>query len=185
VKAALEEQGLKPVLDAERGWDHGVFIPMLLVNPAANVPIVQVSVLESEDPEEHLRMGAALSKLRQDNIAIVGSGFASLHNFQAYHELRSGSPAKIKSWTDRVDQWNRALTEAVGAESREERWRRLKGWRELPHADDMHPPRRGEHFLPLVVCAGAALEGERAGVYEDEFMGAGIKTYYWGAETVA
>ncbi|KAL7791855.1 Extradiol ring-cleavage dioxygenase, class III enzyme, subunit B [Trichoderma ceciliae] len=185
VKLVLEEQGLEPVLDGKRGWDHGVFIPMLLANPEANVPIVQVSVLESEDPDEHLRMGAALSKLRRNNIAVIGSGFASVHNFQVYHELRSGSPAKVKQWTDKVSQWNGALTEAVGAESKEERWRRVAGWRELPHANEMHPPRRGEHFMPLIVCAGAALEGEKASVYEDKYMGSGINTYYWGAETVA
>lgn len=70
VKAALEEQGLTASLDPKRGWDHGVFIPMMLVAPKAEVPIVQMSVLESEDPETHLRMGAALARLRESNIAI-------------------------------------------------------------------------------------------------------------------
>ncbi|KAK5994616.1 4,5-DOPA dioxygenase extradiol [Cladobotryum mycophilum] len=185
VSAAFEEQGLKPVLDGKRGWDHGVFIPMLLVNPAADVPIVQVSVLESEDPEKHLRMGAALSKLRGQNIAIIGSGFASLHNFRAFREVRAGGPDQIQLWRDKVDEWNAALTGAVGAEVKEERWSKVRAWRELPHAYDMHPRGGGEHFMPLVVCAGAALDGEKVEKYRDEYAGTNILTYYWGAETVA
>ncbi|KFG82793.1 hypothetical protein MANI_110786, partial [Metarhizium anisopliae] len=90
IKSLLDAHGLRARLDPSRGWDHGVFIPMLLVNPAADVPIVQVSVLESEDPEHHLRIGAALARLRARNIAIIGSGFASLHNFAAMRGLRFG-----------------------------------------------------------------------------------------------
>jgi aromatic ring-opening dioxygenase catalytic subunit (LigB family) len=184
IKSVFEDQGLGGSLDPKRGWDHGVFIPMLLINPAANVPIVQVSVLESEDPERHLRMGVALSKLREKNIAIVGSGFASFHNLMEMRSLRSDGAA-ARELKAASDEWNRALTSAATAAKRDDRWNGLKAWRHLPHANRMHPPHGGEHFMPLIVCAGAAGDGEEARVYKDQFLGIDIFTYYWGAEQVA
>ncbi|KZZ90834.1 Extradiol ring-cleavage dioxygenase, class III enzyme, subunit B [Moelleriella libera RCEF 2490] len=181
IKASFQEQGLTADLDPSRGWDHGVFVPMTLVNPAADIPIVQMSVLASEDAEQHLRMGQALARLREKNIAIVGSGFASLHNFAEMRPLLSGGDAKhIRAFKGVSDEWNRALTRATTTPGKEDRWNALKGWRALPHADRMHPPRAGEHFMPLIVCAGAASDGEEAGTYKDVFSGVDIYTYYWG-----
>ncbi|EXU96328.1 aromatic ring-opening dioxygenase, LigB subunit [Metarhizium robertsii] len=184
IKSLLDAHGLRARLDPSRGWDHGVFIPMLLVNPAADVPIVQVSVLESEDPEHHLRIGAALARLRHRNIAIIGSGFASLHNFAAMRGLRFGGTAFVRDFKALSDEWNAALTAAATAEASDDRWTALRAWRTLPHANQMHPPRAGEHFMPLLVCAGAAGDGEKAGVYKDVYSGVDILTYYWGAPQV-
>lgn len=185
IKAAFEAAGLKPEEDAERGWDHGVFVPMLLVNPKADIPIVQISVLQSEDPEKHLRMGAALAHLRESNIAIVGSGFASFHNLRTMMPMLRGGGAAQSAFKAKSDQWNNALTAAVVSKDSKTRWDGLKGWRALPHADEMHPPAGGEHFMPLIVCAGAASEGEEAKTYKDKFVGVDIFTYYWGAGEVA
>ncbi|KID74997.1 Extradiol ring-cleavage dioxygenase [Metarhizium brunneum] len=184
IKSLLDAHGLRARLDPNRGWDHGVFIPMLLVNPAADVPIVQVSVLESEDPEHHLRIGAALARLRHRNIAIIGSGFASLHNFAAMRGLRFAGRAFVRDFKALSDEWNAALTAAATAEATDDRWAALRAWRTLPHANQMHPPRAGEHFMPLLVCAGAAGDGEKAGVYKDVYSGVDILTYYWGAPQV-
>lgn len=181
VKAALTAEGLKPEMDPQRGWDHGVFVPMLLVNPKADVPIVQMSVLSSEDPEKHLRMGAALAHLRESNIAIVGSGFASFHNLRTMMPMLRGGGAAQSTFKAKSDEWNTKLTQAVTATDKKTRWDGLKGWRELPHAYEMHPPNGGEHFMPLIVCAGAANEGEQAKNYIDKFVGVDIFTYYWGA----
>ncbi|KHN97552.1 Extradiol ring-cleavage dioxygenase, class III enzyme, subunit B [Metarhizium album ARSEF 1941] len=184
IKSLLDAEGLAGKLDPKRGWDHGVFIPMLLINPAADVPIVQVSVLESEDPERHLRMGAALARLREKNIAIIGSGFASLHNLMEMRNLTTRGPGFAREFKALSDEWNDALTGAATKEGRDERWSGLKAWRTMPHVDRMHPPRAGEHFMPLLVCAGAAGDGEKARLYKDAFMGVDIFTYYWGAEEV-
>ncbi|KAI1060782.1 hypothetical protein LB506_007343 [Fusarium annulatum] len=165
---ALRGEGLTPELDDERGWDHGVFIPLLLVNPKADIPVVQVSVLESEDPEEHLRMGAALRKLRAHNIAVVGSGFASFHNIRAMMMLGSSGPEQQAQFRTLSDEWNNTLTEAALKKDTDERWKALKGWRKFPYADMMHPPNGGEHFMPLLVCAGAAREGEETRKYNDD-----------------
>lgn len=181
VKAALDAAGLKPELDTKRGWDHGVFVPMLLVNPKADIPIIQISVLQSEDPERHLQMGAALARMRESNIAILGSGFASFHNLRTMMPLVRGAGGAQKGFLKNAVEWNDALTAAVIPKETDKRWAGLKGWRSLPHADDMHPPRGGEHFMPLLVCAGAANEGEEGKYYKDDFVGVDIYTYYWGA----
>ncbi|KAJ4158240.1 uncharacterized protein LMH87_008773 [Akanthomyces muscarius] len=190
VAAAMTAQGLAPTLDSTRGWDHGVFVPLKLAIPDADIPVVQVSVLESEDPAQHLRMGRALAALRDDNVAIVGSGFASFHNLGIMQSLRGFSGNSLdKGWLAfkaKTDEWNGALTEAVTAANGTEREAKVARWREFPHADMMHPPRGGEHFMPLIVCAGAAREDDGAAkTYKDEYMGVDIFTYYWGAPAVA
>lgn len=189
VAAAMTAEGLTPKLDATRGWDHGVFVPLKLAVPAADVPVVQVSVLASEDPAQHLRMGRALAALRDDNIAIVGSGFASFHNIGIMQSLRGFRGNSLdKSWLAfkaKTDEWNGALTEAVTTANATARGDKVARWRDFPHADMMHPPSGGEHFMPLIVCAGAAREDDGAGkTYKDEYMGVDIFTYYWGAPAV-
>ncbi|KAM0561529.1 hypothetical protein ACHAPJ_003412 [Fusarium lateritium] len=182
---ALKAEGLTPQLDPERGWDHGVFIPLLLVNPKADIPVVQVSVLDSEDPDEHLRMGKALGKLRANNVAIVGSGFASFHNIRAMMALGSAGPEQQAQFRTLSDEWSQALSDATLKKDTDERWKALKGWRKFPYADMMHPPRGGEHFMPLLVCAGAAGDGEETKKYSDEYVGVEISTFYWGSEEVS
>lgn len=181
VKAAMEKEGLEPVLDAKRNWDHGVFVPMTLINPKADIPIVQVSVLKSEDPAQHFAMGRALQKLRDENIAVIGSGFASFHNLAKMGELMMGRQlgGAVSPFKKRSDEWNDALTGAVSGESTSDRVAALKEWRKFPHADEMHPKYGGEHFLPLLVCSAAGGD-EKAGFYKDEFIGIDVFTYYWG-----
>lgn len=182
--SAISAEGLTPILDDKRGWDHGVFVPLTLAAPKADIPIVQVSVLESEDPDAHLRLGKALATLREDNVAIVGSGFASFHNLGIMQRLMRSDMAQQRAFRETSDAWNKALTDAVATEKVDARWDALRKWRDLPNADTMHPPRGGEHFMPLLVCAGAAGK-EQAKMYKDDFLGTDIFTYYWGAEQVA
>ncbi|EOD45480.1 Extradiol ring-cleavage dioxygenase class III enzyme subunit B [Neofusicoccum parvum] len=174
VAEALKAEGLKPEFDEDRGWDHGVFVPMLLINPKADVPIVQMSVLRSENPADHYRMGRALSKLRDSNVAILGSGFPSIHNLRAMFSGMTHDP----SFKSRNSAWSRAVNEAVKEEKVEERQKKLEEWRKFPGAYDMHPRGGAEHFLPLIVCAGAAGEGQGK-TYSDKFMGLDMYSYYW------
>lgn len=189
VAAAMKAQGLSPVLDDTRPWDHGVYVPLKIAIPEADMPIVQVSVLESEDPAEHYKMGRALATLREQNVAIIGSGFASIHNLGVMGALRgNGGGALSQAFLEfkgKMDEWHAALTSAVGEEDGEKRGEAIGRWRDMPHADVMHPPRGGEHFMPLIVCAGAAGEADgRAKMYVDEFLDLDIYTYYWGAPEV-
>jgi aromatic ring-opening dioxygenase catalytic subunit (LigB family) len=147
---------------------------MLLINPDADIPIVQVSVLSSEDPAAHISMGRALSKLRDSNVAIIGSGFASFHNLRLLFSGALGtSEFKAKN-----DAWSEAVTESVCTKELKERGKKFDGWRKWPASFEMHPDRGGEHFLPLVVSAGAGGD-EVAEYYKDSFQGLDMYSYYW------
>lgn len=151
-----------------------MFIPMMLIHPEATVPIVQISVLGSENPQAHFRLGRALSTLRSRNIAIIGSGFASFHNLRT---LFSGT-TRIPSFQALNREWSGAVTNAVQTEGLDERAKKFEEWRKWPGAFEMHPRGGAEHFMPLIVCSGAG--GPEAGkAFKDEFMGLDIWSYYW------
>ncbi len=170
----FDQAGLKPAIDTERGWDHGVFIPFMLINPSADVPLIQVSVLpaHAESPATLYAMGRALAQLRDSNIAIVGSGLATVHNMRL---LQSGPDAKTKG---QIDAFSKALSNAVLIKDVDERGRALENWRAFPAADLAHLPRRAEHLFPLLVSAGAGGEGE-AKMWTDEAFGNDLVSYYW------
>ena len=175
VAELFREEGLDPALDAERGWDHGVFVPLLLVRPQADIPIVQVSVLHNEDPAQHFAMGRALEKLRSEqNVAIVGSGFASFHNLRLMFSGATRQPTMKAS----VSEWNSKIGSAVSVADAQERDAEFRNWRSWPAAYVTHPRGGAEHFLPLIVCAGAA--GNEAGKsYSDDYLGIDIVSFYW------
>lgn len=174
VASAMKSEGLEPQLDSERGWDHGVFIPMILIHPPADIPVVQVSVLDRESPQSHLAMGKALGSLRDDNIAIVASGFATMHNIRLLFSGVTSTP----EFRALNHDWSRAVTAAVEESNPESRQKALENWRSFPSAYKMHPPGGAEHFLPLLVAAGAA-GSQKAKHYEDDFMGVDMYSYYW------
>jgi aromatic ring-opening dioxygenase catalytic subunit (LigB family) len=94
ISELLTAAGIKCTYDHARGFDHGVFIPLKVTFPKADVPIVQVSLLASMDPAEHIRLGQALAPLRDEGILIIGSGM-SYHNIA----FRAGrGPAPAGSW---------------------------------------------------------------------------------------
>ena len=75
--------GITVAVDPERGFDHGAFIPLLLMFPEADVPALQLSLLHGLDPQSHIALGTALGDLRAENILVLGSGF-SFHNMAAF-----------------------------------------------------------------------------------------------------
>lgn len=150
---------------------------MLLVNPKADIPIIQLSVLNSEDPATHLKMGAALSNLRNSNIAIIGSGFSSFHNLRLLFSGVTDDPV----FRTRNEAWNTAVKEAIEEEDVEKRGEKLGEWRKFANAYEMHPRGGAEHFLPLVVCAGAGGVG-KAKSYMDKFVGLDMYSFYWDEE---
>lgn len=144
----LEEQGIHARADAKRGYDHGTFVPLMLMYPAADIPVVQLSLVNSLKPEIQISLGKAIASLREQGVLIVGSGM-SFHNMQAFF---SGNP-HVKGRSELFDAWlsdtltNPALNNA-------ERESRLAHWQAAPEARFCHP--REEHLLPLHVCFGAA-----------------------------
>ncbi len=169
VRELLAAAGIASEEEHERGLDHGVFVPFKLIFPEADVPIVQLSLLHSLDPAQHLALGRALMPLRDEGVLIVGSG-------NSYHNLREFfSPSKdAGALSARFDAWLGAAVEAAPAE----RERLLTDWHEAPGALAAHP--RSEHLLPLMVVAGAAGGDRGRVVYREEMFGKMFSGYQFG-----
>lgn len=171
-----KEGGLEPILDERRGWDHGVFVPMILIHPKADIPIVQMSLLPtSAGPAKHFAMGRALSVLRDRNIAILGSGFATFHNLRV---MFSSGMLQSSEFKKKNRHWSDSVTEAVLEEDVVVRGKKLENYRDWDKESLMHPRGGEEHFWPLVVCAGAA-GNEKAKTWKDAFSGLEMVGYYW------
>jgi len=166
--ALLADAGFRARLDAERGYDHGAFVPLAVMYPEANVPVFQLSLLSSLDPETHLRIGAALAPLRDDGVLIVGSGMS-------YHNLRRLGPDGAAP-SRQFDDW---LYDALAA-APDERRRRLLRWHDAPAARVAHP--REEHLLPLHVAVGAAGADPGSCIYrEHDLLGTlTVSSYRFG-----
>ena len=140
IKTLLEQAGIDAQLDDQRHFDHGVFIPLKLIYPEANIPVVSMSILESLSPSEHLAIGHALSPLRKERVLIIGSGSA-VHGFQL----------SVSQSDAFMDHLTRTLTQT----DVDEREQVLLNWEKtLPYARLNHP--REEHLIPLHVVVGAA-----------------------------
>ncbi len=168
VQALLERAGFAARLDAERGYDHGTFVPLSVMYPQADVPVIQLSLHASLDPAAHLLIGAALAPLRDEGVLILGSGMS-------YHNLRLMGPGAATP-SRLFDAW---LDETLAAPP-SERCRRLVRWLEAPAARVAHP--REEHLLPLHVAAGAAGVDAASLIYhEDDFLGTmAVSSYRFG-----
>ena len=170
VRHLLEGAGFRTAADADRGYDHGTFIPLLAAYPEADVPVVQLSLQADLDPAAHLAMGRALAPLRDQGVYILGSG-NSFHNLRALFRERN---AENVAHSHRFDAW---LEEAV-ALPEAERDARLASWAKAPSAQPSHP--REEHLIPLMVAAGAA--GEDAGrvAWRGDMAGFRISAHHFG-----
>lgn len=167
VRDLLQAAGFATSADAERGFDHGVFVPFKLVLPDADVPVVELSLRADLDAEAHLRAGRALAPLRDEGVLIVGTGM-SFHNMRLFGP---GAAAPSKTF----DQW---LSATVGAADAPARNRQLAAWADAPAARASHP--REEHLLPLMIAAGAAGDDLGAKVFEDHVLGATVSAFRFG-----
>jgi 4,5-DOPA dioxygenase extradiol len=153
--------------EATRGWDHGIFVPMMVADPAAHIPLAQLSLRADLDPAAHIAIGEALAPLRDEGVLIVGSGMS-------FHNLRARGPQV----TPVAAEWDAALTAAVTDPDPARRAQRVAAWDTLPHARFAHP--EAEHLLPLMVALGAGGEGPAVRDYRDVVMGWAISGYRFG-----
>ena len=150
----LNESGIEARLDPKRGFDHGLFIPLKIMYPQADIPCVQLSLKRGLDPTEHIKIGNALAGIEYENLLIIGSGF-SFHNMQAFFEPET---AQTRSMNEEFEKWliNTCSDPLL---DEDERTDRLINWEAAQSARYCHP--REEHFLPLHVCYGAARSASR------------------------
>lgn len=148
--AELERQGVTAQTHATRGLDHGAWVPLRLMYPQADIPVAQISVVRGASPAEHVRIGRALSSLRDEGVLVIGSGSLT-HNL---YEFRGADiDAAVPSWVSDFSAWMKQRLEAGDAAS-------LVRYREqAPFAARNHPSE--EHLSPLFVALGAAGEGAK------------------------
>ena len=160
----LRDAGLNSATDPNRGYDHGVFVPLKVAFPEAQIPAVTLSLEHSLDPALHIAAGRALAPLRDEGVLIVASGM-SFHNLRGYFQPQTADRARA------FDAW---LTRAIESPATE-RNALLERWRSAPFAAYSHP--REEHLIPLMVAAGAGGDAPGRRVFTDEPMGAQISAY--------
>jgi aromatic ring-opening dioxygenase catalytic subunit (LigB family) len=168
VQQLLGDAGLPCEGDAARGLDHGAFVPMHLMYPQADVPIVLLSLKASYDPAEHIRAGQALSALRDEGVLIMGSGLT-------YHDMRGfGKPAA----TPVAQAFEEFLASAVSNPDARHRRKLLSAWAQAPMARQAHP--REDHLLPLMVAVGAAQDDPGRRWFVDHALEVDMGSYAFG-----
>jgi aromatic ring-opening dioxygenase catalytic subunit (LigB family) len=172
VSQLLTTAGFKTRSDAQRGFDHGTFVPAMLMYPHADMPIVMLSLKHGYDAAEHLRVGEALAPLRDEGILIVGSGL-SYHNMRGFGRRESGAVAEA---------FESYLNTAVTADPRR-RNQMLIDWQSAPLAREAHP--REDHLIPLMLVAGAAGEDIGRRLFVDHAMQVAMASYEFGTLSMA
>jgi aromatic ring-opening dioxygenase catalytic subunit (LigB family) len=165
VRDLLGQAGFETGEDSQRGYDHGVFVPMKLVTPEADIPVLQLSLEAGLSPERHLAAGRALAPLRDEGVLIVGSGM-SWHNMRGFSPAFTGKSRAFDAW----------LADAVADPA--SRNQALAQWGAAPFAREAHP--REEHFAPLFIAAGAAQGEPGRTVFHDEVMDVALSGFEFG-----
>ena len=185
IAAELVRHGFEPQIDYERGYDHAVYVPMTILRPEADIPIVQMSILKSKDEQDatdrNLALGKAMRRFSDEGYIVLGSG-GSYHDFEAIAKAFFALPldprATIGLDTNayKFEEW---LTKKASIADLEQRCLALARWREEPDSWTAHVKGNADHLMPFMVTAGAG--GNRAGARIDycEVVGAPMGFYYW------
>lgn len=145
----LNTAGIDAELEENRGLDHGVFVPLTIMYPDADIPCIQISLVKGLEPDLHLKIGRVLMDNLAEDVLIIGSGF-SFHNMRAFF---TKDDLAHQQMNQSFEDW---LVETCSSQdmTEAERMARFQHWDEAPYARYCHP--RAEHLLPLHVCYGAA-----------------------------
>lgn len=173
IEKLVANAGFGTKLDAQRGFDHGMFVPLKLIYPEANIPCVQLSLIRGLDPKQHIELGKSLMELRKQKVLIIGSGM-SFHNMRALMTPQNSIDEHARDF----DEWlaNTCTSDKLTILERE---KRLVDWEAAPNARYCHP--REEHLLPLHVCFGAAIGDGRPAerVFSSDIMGRPVSAILW------
>ncbi len=168
VQGLLSSAGIEVREDASRGFDHGVFVPLGLMYPEADIPVVMLSLKSNLDPAEHIRVGEALAPLRDEGVLIMGSGLT-------YHNMAGFGRDEARPVAEAFEAY---LNAAIAQKSAGERNDMLVHWEAAPMARRAHP--REDHLLPLMVTAGAAKEDSGRALFIDQVMKVTMASYGFG-----
>jgi len=168
VRALLQAAQIDCGTDDKRGFDHGVFVPQLIIDPDAKLPVVMLSMQRDLDPAAHIAIGKAISPLRDEGVLIIGSG-------SSYHNLREFFGPQGNAASIAFDDW---LNETSTQADANERDTRLKAWAKAPSARTCHP--REDHLIPLMVAAGAAGMDTGRRSFHDRLGGKAVSCFSFG-----
>jgi 4,5-DOPA dioxygenase extradiol len=170
IAGLLTRNNIPVHIDPERGFDHGLFIPLKLMYPQADIPSLQLSLLRGLNPAIHIALGKVLSELMNENILVIGSGF-SFHNMGAFSWEEDNSPDPAN---EAFQNW--LIDVCTGPISQSVREKNLIDWQKAPSARYCHP--REEHLMPLHVCLGMA--GKQASlIFNDYILGKRAVAFLW------
>jgi aromatic ring-opening dioxygenase catalytic subunit (LigB family) len=164
IASLLDRAGLPCKINSERGFDHGTFVPLVLMYPNANIPVVSMSLKADYNVADHIKLGETLRSLRNEGVLIIGSGL-SYHNMRGFNSKDSTPVSEV------FEQW---LSETIQL-PREQRNERLLDWERAPAARLAHP--QEDHLLPLMVVAGAAGESSGERLFIDHVMNVAMASY--------
>jgi 4,5-DOPA dioxygenase extradiol len=139
----LTTAGFAPRVDANRGRDHGAWVPMLHMYPAADIPVIQISMQPNGSPEHYFHLGRALAPLRSEGVLIIGSGSLT-HNLYEFGSTQGKTLAYVTAFAEWIAAAVRRMDSAALFDYR----------RQAPHAEHAHPT--DEHLMPLMFAMGAA-----------------------------
>jgi 4,5-DOPA dioxygenase extradiol len=162
----LADAGLGSELVDRRGYDHGVWVPLVLIYPDAAIPVAQLSVQPGRDAAWHYNVGRALAPLADDGVLVLGSGSLThnLHELFTSGRMTSGDTASVP-WVEAFSRWiAEKLADGDIAALLDYR-------RQAPFAVENHPT--DEHLMPLHVALGAA-GGNAAGIRVHESIEFGL-----------
>lgn len=143
----LAAAGIPARVRENRGFDHGVWVPLRRMYPSADIPVVPLSVIPSGTAAQHHAIGRALAPLRQEGVLVIGSG-GFVHNLGDLGRAQGDAP--LAAWAREFSDWMHAMLAARD-------WDALLDWQQrAPHARRAHPT--AEHLMPLFVALGAAGE---------------------------
>ena len=152
VSEMLNAAGLPSRVNPDRGLDHGAWVPLLYLAPAAKIPVIQVAMPMNLNPQDAFALGQALAPLRDEGILVIGSG-SMTHNLYEFRQ-HINDPEYAQQFAD----WVRETLDRKDTESM------LDYRRRAPHSARAHPTE--EHFVPLMVAMGAAGADDNARLVE-------------------
>lgn len=189
----LNQASLPTRLDLNRGFDHGTFVPLSLMYPAANIPVVSLSIHSSYDVQLHWQLGQALQKFRSENILIVGSGL-SYHNMRGFG-TNAGLQASVQfgNWLNEVVQDSNSNSDSnlksnkysnINSDQALDvnslalnRKNKILNWEQAPSARAAHPYE--DHLIPLISVIAAAGDDSGHVAYVDRVMNVDMASYYF------
>lgn len=170
ISELFKENGIAHRLDDNKPYDHGSYIPLKMMYPNADIPVLQISLHHNLDPSTHLNIGKALIPLMEENILIIGSGF-SFHNMRQFDfEGKNIEDSLNNEFQDK-------LIEICCSEKDEmKKIECFINWEAFPGARYCHP--REEHLLPLLVCVGLS-KNVGTKVFDNYILGKRATAFLW------